>query len=195
MPFIETVPEDAAVGAAAAMYDADREVFGYLPNFTLLFAERTEVYAAWRQLVGAIKANMDLRRFELATTAAASRMRSSYCTLAHGKILLDQFADVDTVRAVVDHDTAALDPVDAAVVELADKVTEDAASVTEADVDRLRSLGLSDAEILDVVLAAAVRCFFSRVLEGLGVDADAKFAELDPEVRDMLTVGRPIAAA
>ena len=71
-------------------------------------------------------------------------------------ILLDQFADVDTVRAVVEHDTEALDPVDAAVVELADKVTEDPASVTQADVERLRSLGPSDADILDVVHGASL---------------------------------------
>jgi alkylhydroperoxidase/carboxymuconolactone decarboxylase family protein YurZ len=45
----------------------------------------------WRQLNGAIMANMDLRRYELATVAAASRLRSSYCTLAHGSILLDKF--------------------------------------------------------------------------------------------------------
>jgi uncharacterized peroxidase-related enzyme len=195
MPFIETVPEDAAAGATAAMYEADCEVFGYLPNFTRLFSQRPDVYAAWRQLNGAVKASMDLRRYELATTSAASRLRSSYCTLAHGSILLDKFADPDTVRAVVDHDTTALDPVDAAVVELADKVATDATAVTEADADRLRSLGLSDAEILDVVLAAAVRCFFSKVLDGLGAQADARYAQLDPEMREVLTVGRPIAAA
>ena len=62
--------------------------------------------------------------------------------------------------------------------------------MTEADVDRLRSLGLTDAEILDVVLAAAVRCFFSKVLDGLGAEPDARYAQLDPEVRDALTVGR-----
>jgi alkylhydroperoxidase family enzyme len=98
------------------------------------------------------------------------------------------------VRAVIgDHGAAELDAVDAAVIELADKVALDATSVTQADVDRLRSLGLADSEILDVVLAAAVRCFFSKALDGLGVEADAKYAQLDPELRDVLTVGRSIA--
>ena len=49
------------------------------------------------------------------------------------------------------------------------------------------------AEILDVILAAAVRCFFSTVLDALGVQADARYAQLDPELRDRVTVGRPIA--
>jgi hypothetical protein len=46
-------------------------------NMELAFAERPDVYAAWGQLLGAIKANMDLRRYELATLAAARRLHSS----------------------------------------------------------------------------------------------------------------------
>jgi hypothetical protein len=40
--------------------------------------------------------------------------------------------------------------------------------------------GLSDEEIMDVVLAAAVRCFFSKTLDALGVRPDASFRELAP---------------
>jgi alkylhydroperoxidase family enzyme len=94
---------------------------------------------------------------------------------------------------VVDHRSAGLDEVDVAVMDLAEKVAADATSVTEADVQRLRDLGLSDAEILDVVAAAAARCFFSKALDALGARADPAFAQLDPELRDVLTVGRPIA--
>src|SRR3954452_9722759 len=58
-------------------------------NYELAFAERPDVLAAWGQLNGAIKAGMDLRRYELATLAAARRLRSSYCCLAHGSVLLN----------------------------------------------------------------------------------------------------------
>jgi hypothetical protein len=64
--------------------------------------------------------------------------------------------------------------------------------VTQADVDKLRALGLTDAEIVDVVLAAAARCFFSKTLDALGVVPDASYAELPSEFREALTVGRPI---
>jgi uncharacterized peroxidase-related enzyme len=194
MTFIDTVPEEQATGEVAAMYQTDREGFGYLPNLTRGFSLRPDVYAAWKQLNGAVKANMGLRRYELATVAAARRLRSSYCTLAHGSILVDKFLSPEGVRALVsDQEAAELDAVDAAVVDLADKVAHDATAVTQADVDRLRSLGLTDAEIMDVVLAAAMRSFFSKTLDGLGIEADAKFAQLDPELRDVLTVGRPIS--
>jgi alkylhydroperoxidase family enzyme len=86
----------------------------------------------------------------------------------------------------------ALDETDRAVMELADKVVTDATSVSHADVDRLRSLGLTDSEIFEVVVAAAARCFFSKTLDALGVEPDRAYLELDPDMREALTVGRRI---
>ncbi len=194
MTFVETVSPDQAEGAVADLYESDRAAFGHLPNFTRAFSLRPEVYAAWRQLNGTIKEGMDLRRYELATVAAARSLRSSYCTLSHGSVLAEQFLGPDIVRAIIaDHRAAGLDPIDVAVMDLAEKVAEDATAVTEGDLDRLRSLGVSETEILGVVLAAAARCFFSKALDGLGAQPDSEYAALDPGLRDALTVGRPIA--
>jgi alkylhydroperoxidase family enzyme len=116
--------------------------------------------------------------------------------LAHGRILANRFMDAEALRTIVSGgESDALDPVDVAVMDVADKVAADATSVTRADIDRLRGLGLSDADILDVVAAAAARCFFSTVLDALGVEPDAAFNALEPGLRDALTVGRPIAPA
>src|SRR6185437_16003592 len=88
-------------------------------NYEQAFAERPEVLAAWGELNGAIKAGMDLRRYELATLAAARRLRSSYCCLAHGKVLLEGFGE--PVREIaLDHRAAGLDDVDVAVMDLAE---------------------------------------------------------------------------
>jgi alkylhydroperoxidase family enzyme len=161
-------------------------------NYELAFTERQDVYAAWVQLNGAIKAGMDLRRYELATLAAAQRLRSSYCSLAHGKVLLETFGE--PVREIaLDRRSAGLDEVDVAVMDLAEKVVDDASSITDADRQRLRDLGLSDDEIMGVVLAATARCFFAKTTDALGVLPDASYRELDPELREVLVVGRPIA--
>jgi uncharacterized peroxidase-related enzyme len=169
-----------------------------VPNYERAFSQRPAVYAAWQQLNGAIKAEIDPRRYELATLAAALRLRSSYCALAHGSVLLDgAMADAEQLAAIVqDHRDAGLDPVDVAIMDLAAKVADDATAVTQADVDGLRALGLSDADVFDVIVAAAARCFFSTVLDAVGAQADARFAELEPaRLRAGLTVGRPISAA
>jgi hypothetical protein len=78
-------------------------------------------------------------------------------------------------------------------MDLAELVVDDAASIEEADLQRLRELGLSDTEIMDVVLASAARCFFSKALDGLCVRPDAELAGLEPELLEVLVVGRPIA--
>jgi uncharacterized peroxidase-related enzyme len=165
------------------------------PNHLAAFSTRPTILAAWQQLNGAIKESMDLRRYELATIAAARRLRSSYCMLAHGGVLAEKFVEPDELRRIaLDHRSAGLDEVDVAVMDLADKVVADATSVTAEDVDRLRALGLDDGEIISVVCAAAVRCFYSKTLDALGVQPDASYASVDPKLREALVVGRPIDA-
>jgi alkylhydroperoxidase family enzyme len=162
-------------------------------NFERAFTERPEVFAAWQQLNGAIKAGMDLRRYELATLAAAQRLRSSYCSLAHGKVLRDDFGEQP---AEIARDRSTLDAVDRAVMDLAEKVVDDATSIGDPELQPLRDLGLSETEIMDVVLAAAARCFFSKTLDALGVLPDASYADaFAPDELEVLVVGRPIAQA
>lgn len=169
---------------------------GVKTNFEQAFeaAGREDVFRAWVQLNTAIKGHMDLRRYELATIAAAQRLRSTYCSCAHGKVLRDTF-DAPVREIVVDRRSAGLDEIDLAVMDLAERVVDDAASIVDADREPLRRLGLSEAEIMDVVLAASARCFFSKALDGAGVLADAHYRELPDELLDVLVVGRPIAEA
>lgn len=196
MAFIEDIPEAGASEEVAVLYAAERAEQGFVDNQTLLFAHRPAVLEAWEQLKGAIAGSMDTRRYELVTLAAARRLRSTYCMLAHGRVLAERFLDPEVVREVaLDHRAAGLDTVDVAVMDLAEKVVDDATSVTQEDVDRLRGLGLADTEIFDVVAAAAARCFFSKMLDALGAQADAAYAEVEPGLRDALVVGRPIASS
>jgi uncharacterized peroxidase-related enzyme len=193
MPFLETIGEASAEGDVAVIYARDIERMGYLPNYSRLFSLHPEAYDAWRGLIGSIARPMDERRYELATVGAASRLRSTYCSLAHGKILADKFFGPEQVRdIVVSPDTSALDEVETLVFGLAAKVADDATNVSEHDIERLRAAGLSDREIFDVVLAAAARSFFSKVLDATGTLADSVYNDLDPDLRRVLTVGRPV---
>jgi uncharacterized peroxidase-related enzyme len=171
--------------------EQNRAPAGHIPNFVRTFAARPDVYEAWKQLNGAIKASMDLRRYELVTLAAATALKSSYCSLAHGQVLAEKFLSDEEVASLVDEPPA--DPVDRAVMAFARKVAMAAHSITASDVDDLRALGLSDDDILDVALAAAARCFFSKTLDATGTTPDSAYRSLLPTaLADALTVGRPI---
>ena len=137
---------------------------------------------------------MDRRRYELVTVAAAHALKSSYCMLSHGKVLRDKFYSPEEVTAIAaDYHTADLTAAEVAMMDFAEQIVRDATAITQADVDGLRAHGFSDADIFDIVTTATARCFFSKTLDALGASADSLFQGLEPELRDTLTVGRPIA--
>ena len=194
MSFIDTVPEESAEGGAATMYARTVEQFGFVPNFVKTFSHRPEVMDGFDGLLDGIKKNMDLRRYELVTIAAAKELKSSYCMLAHGSVLMQDYLSAEQLRAIADDPAgSALDEADQAIMRFAAKVVRDATSVTLDDIDGLKQHGLSDAEIFDVASAAAVRCFIAKTADALGARPDSKFGELEPELLSALVVGRPIA--
>jgi uncharacterized peroxidase-related enzyme len=196
MSFLKTVGEEEADGEVAAMYAAAIEYSGYLPNYSRLFSLHPDAYASWAGLILSIRQEMDRKRFELATLGAAKQLRSTYCSLAHGSVLEERFlAAEDVTRIAQGLASDVLDETETLVVEFASKVAEDATSIDEADIDRLRQVGLSDRDIFDVVLAVAARSFFTKVLDATGTLADVEYNEMDPELRQALTVGRPVAAS
>ena len=166
---------------------------GTAENWRKVYVCGPDVLVAWSTLRDTITSRMDQRRYELVTMVAAQKMRSSYCALADGT-LMRHFHDADTVLHLAsDRDDATLDEVDLAVIVLAEKVVEDASKITQADVDRLRGLGLDDDDVLDIALAAAACCFFSKPLDAMGAQPDPTYLALDERLRSVLTVGRPIA--
>lgn len=192
MPFIDT---PAAAGEkTAAMYAAAEESYGYLPNMYRAFGHRPEVMENWGALLASIRGPMSVRRYELVTLAAAKELKSSYCMLAHGSVLLREGFTNDGLAAVADGtEKAPIDPAERAIMAFAAKVVRDATSVTQQDVDGLKTHGLADAEIFDITATAAVRCFFSKMLDALGAAPDHVYAErLDPDLRKALTIGRAI---
>lgn len=107
-------------------------------------------------------------------------------------MLRSKFYSAEQVEAIVrDYHNAGLDPVDVAIMDLARKVALHAYKVTPKDIEGLRRHGLADAEILDVVLAAAARCFFSKTLDAVGAEPDETYLQLEERLLNALAVGRP----
>jgi uncharacterized peroxidase-related enzyme len=195
MSFVSTIPEENAEGDVASMYARAKSAYGYVPNMVKAFSHRPGVMNGWNELLTSIKSNMDVRRYELATLAAAKELRSSYCMLAHASVLLrGGHFDAGQLHSIVgEEEKSPISEGEKAMMRFAAKVARDAASIERDDLESLRNHGFSDAEIFDVAAAAAVRCFFSKLVDALGVQPDPAYNELDPELRSALVVGRPIA--
>ena len=67
------------------------------------------------------------------------------------------------------------------MMEYAERISTDSAAMTDADTLRLRELGFTDREIVDITLAAAARNYFSRAIQALAVQV-----EVPPGLSDRL---------
>jgi uncharacterized peroxidase-related enzyme len=91
----------------------------------------------------------------------------------HGEGLLVLTEDEDLVRRLQDSDRAVVtDAADTAMLDYVEKLTLSPSSVQREDVDGLRAVGFSDADVLDIAQVTAYYAFVNRLAEGLGVELE-----------------------
>ncbi|MFC8597715.1 carboxymuconolactone decarboxylase family protein [Isoptericola sp. NPDC057191] len=172
MTIIRTVDPADATGEVGDVYADDVASLGYVPSHTRVMAVDVEAHLAFEHLAGTIASGLGLRLYELVTLAAAKALRSQACLLAHGRRSRSLFGDDQLARIARDHRDAGLTEAEVAAMDLAARLSTDAAQITEAETTRLRDAGLTDRQIVDVVLAASLRNYYSRALHALAVPPD-----------------------
>jgi len=91
--------------------------------------------------------------------------------LAHGGFLRQHSGDAEFDNHIMhDYTQAALDDQTRGILDFAVKLTEDPSGSKKADLEHLRSLGLSEQQILSTVLITCVFNFMNRLADGLGVE-------------------------
>ena len=193
MAFISTTPPDKAEDTVFEMYRRQEDAWGFVPNYAKVFCHRPEVMARWGRLLAEIRRPVDDRRFELVTFAAAHEIRHSACSLAHGKKLADIIGENDVIAMASGELPGSLTEAELAVAAFARRIARDASKITSGEVDALKEIhGLSDEDIFDIAAIAAARCFFTKILDALGVQPDSSNMKLERPFREALAVGRPI---
>jgi len=194
MAFIDTIPVSEAGSDVLDMYRRQEEEWGFVPDYAKVFCHRPEVMARWGQLLAEIKRPVDPRRRELVTFAVAHVLKHSPCSLAHGKQLADMIGK-DAVMAIAQgREEDVLNEADCAMVRYARRIAVDASTITAGDIRTLKEVhGFDDGDIFDIAAIAASRSFFTKILDALGTNADMPFMRIDEDLRNCLTVGRPIS--
>lgn len=191
MSLITTTPPEQAYGNVAQLYKQLQGRGDYLPNYAGIFGHRPELMAHISNLQEALKEHMEPRLYSLVTLAAAREIKSSYCSLAFARRLINShFSENELMSIISDDTTGVLSDKERAAMRLAARVARDSSSIKQGDVDQLRKSGFSDTEIFDVVAAAAWRCFFAKVPDSLGALPDRALTRLDSELLELLLVGR-----
>ncbi|MGO4534686.1 carboxymuconolactone decarboxylase family protein [Leifsonia sp. 2MCAF36] len=181
MSIIQTPDPSEATGDIADIYAKDIADLGYAAEYTRVMSVNPEAYRAFEALVKAIVAQLGKRRYELVTLAAAQALHSEHCRLAHGHKTLALMDETELERIARDYHHAQLSEAEVAMMEYAERVSLDSVHMSDADSMRLRELGFSDREIVDITLAAAVRNYFSRAIQALAVAV-----EVPPDLSERL---------
>lgn len=91
--------------------------------------------------------------------------------MAHGGFLRQHSDDPELASHIMhDYTKADLDPTTRGMLDFATKLTREPTAMQRADVQGLRDLGLSDEQILSVVLITSLFNFMTRLADGLGVE-------------------------
>ena len=175
------------------LFDKDLHDDGYVANATRAWAWLPESRAGlYTLMVEASRAgNLSYRDAGILVTAAASRLGDSYCSLAWGTRLAAS-ADPGTALAVLRGELSEeMTPREAAMADWARQLVADPNATTQQDVDRLRQVGLSDAEIFATTVYVALRIAFSTVNDGIGARPDSELvAEAPSELVTAIDFGR-----
>ena len=93
-------------------------------------------------------------------------------------MLRQESEDADLASHVMhDYTMADLDPQTRGMLDFAAQLTRDPSSMRESNVQNLRELGLSDEQILSLVLITCVFNFMTRLADGLGVEFPKRLQE------------------
>ena len=91
--------------------------------------------------------------------------------MSHGAFLRQHSSDPELASHIMhDYRNADLDPQLRGILDFATKLTRDPGSMQQTDVQGLRELGLSDEQVLSVVLITCNFNFMTRLADGLGVE-------------------------
>lgn len=91
--------------------------------------------------------------------------------MSHGAFLRQKSDDPELASHIMhDYKTADLDPETRGILDFTVKLTVNPGDMQKSDVQGLRELGLSDEQILSVVLIACTFSFMTRLADGLGVE-------------------------
>ena len=194
MAFIKTTRAGDAEGSVLEMYERQESAWGYVPDYAKVFCHRPEVMSRWGRLLAEIRRPTEARLFELVTFAVAHELKHSSCSLAHGNTLAKMIGKDNVVAIARGEPTDSLTEAEQAVVAFARKIARDASKITAGEVAALREIHrYSEGQIFDISAVAAARCFFAKILDALGSEPDVGFMSIDTELRQTLTVGRPIS--
>ena len=189
--FVRTVEPAKAEGEIALIYANEVASMGWVMQATQCWSARPDILSPVENLLHRIRDefSLGLVNFRLITLIVAKHVPSSYCSHVYFKALSGMIGREQTLAVHRNYRNAGLTNQQVAMLAYAEQITVDASRITQADIDALRAVGLTDLNIADIALASSFRNFLSRYFDAVGAVAEPEFLDDDLSVRRELSVG------
>jgi uncharacterized peroxidase-related enzyme len=180
MLWIKTIPEDKATGDLKRAYEEVLRTRGKISNIMRAQSLRPNALRSFLELyVGLMYGKSGLTRAEreIVATIISARNQCSYCVSHHGEALQFYLKNGNQLASLEKGQLPEkMDQRMKALVDYALKLTLEPSEVKREDMDAMREAGISDSEILDLVLLTAYMSYVNRVAQGLGIEYDEQEA-------------------
>lgn len=181
MSEIQGIRENEATGEVTGLYDEIRREMGipYVPNILKALAHSPRALeGTWRAVHDVfLQTSIPHSLAAMIMYSVASANKCNYCGSIHKVTCRTAGIDENTL-ATLDGDLAALSPVRVQkIVEFARKCAMDRHSLTSADYESLRELGVSDEELVEIVALAALANYLDTISDSLKLEVDDAIAQ------------------
>ena len=175
MARIRALEKKSVSEAVLPIYEEIEKVFGRVPNIFKTYAHFPALLEANWEKLKALMMGGSLRREvkEAIALVVSDANACQYCIAAHGLALQKLGFGRQRIDALLKNmKGAGFQPKEVKLIQLAQRSTRDANSVTDNDIEELRRLGWSEGEIVEAQGVMELFTGFNKFLDSLAVDID-----------------------
>lgn len=174
MPFIKVIDETEATGNLKEAYQTITKSRGKLSNIMKIHSLLPEAMLSHIELYKTImfgNSNLSRELNELIAVVVSTANNCEYCINHHAEALNFYWKDTDKIKRLIsDYNSIDFDPKIKSILDYAKELTRNPNEITQSVVDKLKSFGWSDEDILSANLIISYFNFVNRIALGLGVE-------------------------
>jgi uncharacterized peroxidase-related enzyme len=174
VPDISDLPEDLREVIVSV-----QERTGFVPNVFLALAHRPDelrAFLAYHDALMEKESGLSKADREMIVVATSANNDCQYCVVAHGAILRIRARNpLLADQVAINYRKADITERQRAILDFAIEVSDDSRSIGDADLESLRSHGLSDEDVWDIAAIAALFGLSNRMANFLSLRPNDEF--------------------
>lgn len=174
MPFIKVIDENKAEGKLKEVYNEIISSRGKLSNIMAIHSLMPDTMIKHMDLYKSImfgKSNFSRELKEMIAVVVSKANNCDYCINHHAEALNFYWKDEQKLQIFIDNFRAIeVDVKVGLLLEYAEQLTTTPSKITQAEIDKIKSSGWTDEDILLVNLIISYFNFVNRIALGLGVE-------------------------